>query len=551
MRTHYRIGGTSSAIAMVIASQTAAAQTTLDRVDPAKIEAKETRDAKPAADVSPPTSAPASAPAGPAATPVTVGAITLTGLEVLRPSDFADIFDLYVGRTLSPGALAGLTDALVERARARGFVLASATIPAQPLTAGILRVEINEGRLDAVRLRGGTNSAVEAALRPLVGRGPVRLTELERRLLIAGDIDGIWLRRSRVVEEGGRRILEVDIRPDRFAATLGLDNSGSRPIGPIQADMVLRASQLLAPDDLLTITQLLTPTEPAEFGYLRARYSKRVSPAGTELAISASLARTQPGSYLSGRGIEGTSWTLRAEALHPLLRRRDASLWLSGELGLRRIRQDRFDLLARRDRLTVARVGVNGFAQVAGGRLRAGATLSQGLDLFDATRFGDPLASRRDADGTFTAVGTWGDWTRAITATLTGHVAVASQLAAQPLLVSEEVGLGGGSFLRAYDYSERSGDRGTMASAELRWVPVPQLSLMRKPQLYAFVDGGRVTNLRGGFGSGTLFSAGVGVRTAVARLADLDVGYAVPLSGPRYDVGRSTPVVNLRLSLRL
>ena len=207
-------------------------------------------------------------------------------------------------------------------------------------------------------------------------------------------------------------------------------------------------------------------------------------------------------------------------------------------------------MLARRDRLTVARVGLNGFADWAGGRLRSSATLSQGLDLFDATRAGDPLASRRDADGTFTTVAFSADWTRPIVGRLSGQLAVASQIAFQPLLVSEEVGLGGSEFLRAYDYSERSGDQGTMISGELRWSIPGNVAFARKPILYGFVDSGSVTNLRGGFGGGTLVSVGGGVRSRLGEILDADVGVAVPLSGERYDSGNADPVVNFRLTRR-
>ncbi len=540
-------------VAMAAASllpSTAGAQTILDRVDPTRIEQSVPRQAKPASnDTLPPPVAQPTATAGGGA-PITVGAITLAGLEALRPSDFADVFGLYTGRTLSPGALAGLVDAVTRRMRERGYVFATAYIPPQPLTAGILRIAVDEGHVAAVRLVGQQNKAVAAALAPLVGKGPVRYPDLERRLLIAGDIDGIWVHRSRVVREGAANILEVTVAADRVAGSVGIDNSGSRPIGPVQADLTVTIAQVLADDDSVTFTEVLTPGEPSEFGYLRLRYAKRVSPAGTEVSASGSFARTRPGAYLLPRDIEGTSWSGRVDVLQPLLRRRTTSLWLSGSLGVRDVAQDRRDRLARRDRLTVARVGINGFTPFAGGRLRGSAVLSRGLDLLDATAPGDPLASRRDANGTFTTIALTGDWTRSITDYLTSRIAVSTQFADQPLLVSEEVGLGGGDFLRAYDYSERSGDQGTMMSWEMRWALGPRLGPLQRPVLYGFLDGGRVTNLRDGFGSGSLFSTGGGLRSGISKLFDADVSMAVPLSGPRYDSGSDDPVMNFRLSRR-
>ena len=60
-------------------------------------------------------------------------------------------------------------------------------------------------------------------------------------------------------------------------------------------------------------------------------------------------------------------------------------------------------------------------------------------------------------------------------------------------------------------------------------------------------DGGRVTNLSGGFGSGSLASGGAGIRADVSRTIDANVELAVPLTGPRYETGGADPRLNLRV----
>lgn len=538
------------AAALMTWSGAASAQTQLDRVDPARIEQQLPADPAPPPDASTVPQPGAPAPRLGVSRQVTVGAIVLEGLEALRPSEFADLFERYVGLTLSPDELGGLVDAIAKRARDRGYVLATASIPPQPVAAGVLRVRVDEGRIDEIRLAGGDNASARRSLAPLAGAGPVRLADLERRLLIAGDIDGVTVRRTRFLQEGGRNILVVDLAQQRVTGLVGLANDGSRPIGPVQADARIRINRLLASDDVLALSVYATPFQPDEFLFGSARYTKRVTNGGTELSINGTISATQPGAYLQSRDLEGRRWTAGLGLLHPLQRRRDTSLWLEGSLSVRRTEQDRRDVLTRRDRLTVARGGLYGFSQLAGGRLRVNATVARGLDLFDATRAGDPLASRRDADGEFTAAYLWTDWTGPVAAGFTANVAVAAQVADQPLLSSEEVGLGGGAFLRGYDYGERSGDQGAMVSAELRRQLAKRIGLVRRPELYAFVDGGRVTNLREGFGTGTLFSAGGGVRFNLTGRLTADVGLAVPLSGERYDSGNSDPVVNFRILKR-
>lgn len=540
----------ATGVACLFAAQSVAAQTILDRVDPSKVEPSASAPAPRAEDPRVDLGGTVMKAAATLDRSVFVGAITIAGLERLHAADFADLIIAHVGRTLTPIELARLADLVAERARARGYVFAQATIPPQSVTAGVLRVSLDEGQIDELRIRGAENRALRAALSPLVGSGPVTIDALERRLLIAGDVDGMWLRRSQFVREGARGILVVDAVRDRVGASVGIDNSGSRAIGPIQGDLTVRYSQLFADDDLVTFTALATPAEPREFGYARLRYGKRIAADGTEVAASVSYSRALPGSYLRSRNIEGRSWTAGLNALHPLLRRRQNSLWVEGSLGIRTVEQSRAGIQVRRDRLTVGRVGAYGFAATPGGRVRTSITFSQGLGLFDATRRGDPLASRDDASGRFSSVALTASWTMTPVGGFSAQVDVASQIAAQPLLVSEESGLGGGSFLRGYDYSERIGDDAAMASMELRYDLAKTAGPLFRPQVYGFFDGGVVRNLRGGSGGGSLFSTGAGFRTGITRTATADLGIAVPLSGMRYDSSNRAPLVNFRLTKR-
>ena len=529
-------------------AQVAAAQTTLDHVDPTRVEA--TLPGAPAAVATlPETTTAAPTPVAGVAT-VTVGAITLSGLQAMHPSDFADIFATYVGRTLSPIALAGLADAIADRARRRGYLFVAVTIPPQQLDAGLLRLVVDEGRVDEVRVTGTANRAVRAALAPLVGTGPVTADQVQRRLLLAGDVPGLSLRRTRLLREGDRDVLVVEVDTKRVSGVVALDDFGSRPIGPVRLTAVATVAQLIADDDAVTFTVATTPFQPRELGYGAVRYTKRVSSDGTEVSAGFSYAAVHPGSYLADRDIDGRSWTAQAAVSRPLLRRRGASLWLQASFDVRSVRQHWAGELARRDRLSVARVRLYGYTLLFGGVLQASATANQGVDLFGATRAGDPLASRDDADGRFTSLALAADWTGPLYGRLGATLSVAGQVAGEPLLVSEEIGLGGGQFLRPYDYSERSGDDGVAGSVELHYPVVRRAGVLRDASVYGFVGGGSVSNLRDGYGGGSLFTAGGGVRSSFGASLAADAGVAFPLSGPRYDSGTRDPVLNLQLSKR-
>jgi len=472
---------------------------------------------------------------------VMLGAVTIAGLQVLRPADFADIIEKYVGRFASTTDLSALANNIADRARARGYAFATAQIMPQQIKAGVIVVSVDEGRIDALRLEGTDLPAVRRVLAPLANGAPVTAAEVERRLLIAGDIDGVLIKSSRYVREGDRGILVVRAAGDGISGRIGFENAGTKPLGPEQASVEIDVRRLLLDDDSLTLSYVGTPAEPDELNFVRGRYAAGINRSGTRLVASASYSRTHPGAYLRPLDIDGMSWQASLGVQHPLARNRSRSIWINASIDIRDIVQASRNLRVRHDRLTVARIGLYGYRPLLGGRVRVNALLSQGLDLFSATQAGDPLASRLDADGSFTSFNIWADWTRALGGGFSVRTAFDAQIASQALLVSEEMGLGGTSFVRGYDWSERSGDQGIAGMIELRYDIDRPLKLAKSVQLYAFVDGGHVGNLAGGTGGGSLASAGGGVRTSITHKLNFSIEAAVPLSGARYDTQDETP----------
>ncbi len=541
-----RLQLTSGMLTFLLLANPAYGQSVLDRVDPGRAEERAREKATERRDDQLSNVEPTSTQE-PDQIEIAVGAIDLTGLEALPRADFTGILEDYIGRTLTGSDLAQLVERLATRARAT-YPLASAHIEPQALRAGVLRVEIDEGRIDRIRLDGSRNSSILQALSPLISDRPVTRAELERRLLVAGDIDGATLGEARIMREDGMNILVVETQYQAVQGQITLDNDSSDPLGPVELFGNVRINGILSDDDTLQLFALDTVPQVGELAFGRLRYGKRVSASGTELSVSGSYSRSAPGAYLESLAIEGASWGASLGLLHPLSRSRRASLWLDAAIAYRELRQDREDILVRKDRLRTVSAGLYGYADAAGGRLRANATLTQGLDVFGATREGDPLASREDADGSYTSLAFFADWSKAIVGDFGMKLAVRTQVSTQPLLISEEMGLGGETFVRGYDYSERSGDQAVAAYGELNHIwrngPKPLNGL----EVYGFVDGGKTTNFDHGYGSGKLFSSGGGFRADVDRNTDASIEVAVPLSGERYDTDDTSPKVRFSVS---
>lgn len=538
------------ALIMMAAGAPAAGQSTLDRVDPSKVEQYEDRERTPstAEDLIAP-SIPQQAPASGTAA-VRIGGVYIAGLVALRQTDFTDVIDDYLGKTATSEELAALTDRIAVRARNKGYGLATARIDPQPLKAGILEIVVDEGVIDEVLVEGSTNAAVRDTLAPLASGAPVRIEDLERRLLLAGDIAGVRIGKSRVVQRDGRRYLIVEASRKSVTGWAGLDNDGTSTLGPVAANVTVDLNGLASSADSLRLTAYNTVFEPQELGFARARYTSRVHPSGTELSLTGSWSRSEPGAFLKSAAIVGKSWFGSVGVAQPLLRRRSASLWFNGSLDVRNVRQHRAGVHVRRDRLTILRAGIYANIALLGGRLRSSTAVSRGIGAFDATGRADPLASRFDADGQFTAATIWADWTSRRHGGFSLNIAALGQLADGPLLLTEELGLGGSRFLRAYDYSERSGDQGIMGSVEARYDIDGLIARDRGVQAYAFADGGRVTNLGRGSGGGSLASAGGGIRAGILPFTSAGVEIAVPLTGARYDSGNSHPRIRFSITRR-
>lgn len=532
-----------------LATYPLAAQDALDRTNP-QTQANRDEQAPPAADqvrieVLPVLDNPLAAAGGPV---LDVGAIVVDGLVALRQSDFSPVVEPFAGRPLDRAELGRLTDAIAARAREEGYVLATAWIPEQTLAGGMLRVRIEEGRIDAVRIEGSDDPVIRRQLERLVGRGPVTLAALQREVLLADDLPGVWIRGTRFERDGERRILVVDAGRNDFGGSVLATTDGTKPLGPIRARIDLDANGLISARDRVDLSFSATPLDPDELAFFSARYSVVINDAGTTVGAFGSYSRTEPGAYLAGRELQGEAWQGGIRIRHPVMRTQQRSLWLEASAELQDLSQDNFGTLARHDRIALARLGFYGFAPLAGGNFQGRVTISQGIPTFGATPTGSTLASRFDAEPDFTTLSWWLNWRRGIAPRVSLQLASIGQLSTAPLLVGETFSLGGTQFLRGYDFAQSVGDEGAAGLAEVRYDWPRALGAVRSVQLYAFADAGTVSNIAAGRGSETLASSGAGLRADITRELDLDVEIAVPLSEDRYDTGDKTPRINVRVS---
>lgn len=473
-----------------------------------------------------------------------IGAVNVEGASSLPREVFAPAISDYLGKQASMQDLQGLAKAVASVARDRGYVFATAIIPPQTIDAGMVTVRIDDGDIALVRVTGSRSTRLQRTLDLIVGRG-VRREVLERQLLLAGDIPGIEIVTTRLMHEDIGNVLVVEVRESRGNGFAGLDNYGSRELGPVRARLRYDFIGLADDSDVLSVQVVATPVDPRQLAYLSVRYAASLGTGGTQVAVTGVLGRAQP----SNSGVKSTSSFVSVSVSTPLKRANDVSIWANAELGVLRVDGTSNGVPDQRDSMAVATGWLYATARTGRGRLSGALGLARGFGLGGTTASGDPLASRIDASGVFTKGFFWLDWVQPLGRGLAIKLAANGQLADRPLLAAQEIGLGGPSFGRAFDFSERFGDSGFMASGELRWRVQKPVGWIDWVEPFAFVDAGRVWNLEDGFGGGDLKSAGAGVRAALGKL-QLSVEAAVPVTSVSSSTGNKAPRVNVSIGRR-
>ena len=482
--------------------------------------------AQTAADITPPTLAPDTRPL--------TGAVVFTGAPGLGAPEGADRLTVTLRGVEVEGAFPAMAEAHrtaearltgrvipvsevfsaaqdLEAAYAEaGFVLARVVLPAQELRdGGTLRLAVVDGFVEAIE-----DEAVPAPVRariaevtsPLAGQRSLRLREIERALLIAGDTFGLALDSALAQGEvpgATRLVLGGDFRP--VTGFVGIDTSYGSDLGGFSLDSGIEFNGLLG---------------MAETIYLRASGNPSSSGTSGGLVSSTPRMRTLAAGVLAPFGTSGLTWnfeltesrtTPRTDGVpttstfdraafrlaYPLVRSRALTVTARASLDVQRDRQDALApdggrLPLYRDSLRVFRLAA-GMTQTRteGGVYALDAIASIGLDAFGARRGTPDLPlSREGARADFAKLELSGRAVRPLGERLVLALSGRAQTAfGRPLLKSEQIGFATTSELSGFATGSVTGDSGVVFRGELR-APVQTERLPALVTPYAFAASG-------------------------------------------------------------
>ena len=469
--------------------------------------------------------------------------IALQGATAYTEEELAPLYAGLIGREVSLAEIFALADRITVKYRNDGYILSRAIIPAQEIEDGIVTLLVVEGYIDALTIEGGrarTQERLRAMLAPVLQSVPLRMADLENALLLTRDLPGITVRniiRPSETAFGAADLHLIVTEETDFGGQIQADNRGSRYVGPLQISALAQTGNLFGRHDRLSLQAVtaLHSRDDRELDYLGLFYSEPLGGRGTTFFLSGSLSFTEPGLTLSQFDIRGKSRNFGMGITHPLIRTRGTHLNISAQFdAVNTQRRDNISTDITRDRLRVLRAGLNGhhydgFSGVTAGQLQ----FSKGMDVFGATESGTPNMTRPRGRSDFFKLTGQVSRLQRVTDNIQFFGALTGQKSAHMLLSSEEFGIGGANFGRAYDSSEITGEDGFAVKAELRRLDPVQIDGIRHSQIYAFYDIGKTFDRDSNIlrdRKRSLASAGIGFSATAARNISFSAEIAKPLT---------------------
>jgi hemolysin activation/secretion protein len=463
-------------------------------------------------------------------------AVSVSGARAIPSEQIARVYQPFLGKKVSQADLASIATAISDLYREAGYHLSRAIVPPQDIRAGRVRVEVIEGSISEVALKGDADRfGVRPMLNPVLTERPSRLKTLERQLLLINDGPGVRIADSALEEIGvatGNFRLIVELKTWPIYTSFGLDNLGSSAVGPWQTYATAAFNSYLMPGDTMVANLSTIATDPRELAFGRLAYDVPVGTDGVRLGATALYSDVRPGDNrsLSNTHTRTDSYELRG-SLVPLMSQR-STLTLTAAAGFSDVSESSSSGAIYNDHIRTVSVTADYRLQdQLGGTNYLTLTGRQGLNILGASHLGDDLLSRDGASGKFSVLDLWFTRYQTLSDAWSLKISAASQFASTVLLTSQQFYLGGAAFGRGYGSAEISGDNGIAGSLELRFDHHLNYAYLKGYQLYGFVDSGAAWNSGYNLADGlSLTSVGAGVRFDLGGELRADIAVAVPLS---------------------
>ena len=411
-----------------------------------------------------------------------------------------------VGKQITVAQVFEFADALQQIYAKAGYTLARVVILPQEFEGATrIKLRVVDGfveRFDLDALPWPVQHRVGDVLAPLQGKTHLQQSELERRLLIAGEAPGLVLNATFAPgKEVGGSVLVLSGRYRPVSLSLYMDNDMPVVFGTGQGVATASTNSLLGLGEQLTVTTAGLPDKDfdSEFPtrrYLGGIFSIPIGIDGWKFEVGGTDGITTPriDPTAGTKGIYNEGY---AKLSYELLKRRDYELIINERLDAANEEIESIasplPLPLSEDRVRALRTGADGIWRLreSGTTIFYGANYSHGLDALGARTAADatPLLplSRQGADAVFDKLDGHIEIDQALQQDFFVNLYAAGQDSFhRAMLTSEQYDVDGSKLLSGFTAGSLPGDTAWVTRAELgRNITPPSGSVIWMPYLFA------------------------------------------------------------------
>ncbi|MBF4556796.1 ShlB/FhaC/HecB family hemolysin secretion/activation protein [Pseudomonas sp. p50] len=239
-------------------------------------------------------------------TRVNLKTVQIEGGTIYPLSELATLYQPLLGHETSLADLIEATRSITRRYQQDGYLLSYAFLPQQTFSNGVARVVLVEGYIKDYQLQGDVGR-VKGLLDKLVAKlqaeRPLTRKTFERYTTLMSRIPGVTLQ-AQVPPPGttdGAAYLVAQASRKPFTSTLSTTENNRNSL---QALLGVSSNSQTAMGEQLSLSGLFPPGDDHE-RYYRLDYNQFLNAEGTQLALSASRYRADPGTnVLTDNGLE-------------------------------------------------------------------------------------------------------------------------------------------------------------------------------------------------------------------------------------------------------
>ena len=428
-----------------------------------------------------------------------VQGIQIKGATQYSEDTLKEFYIDLIGKEVTLADVYQIENKITHKYRQDGFILSRALIPEQRIQGGVVVIQVIEGYISEIVVEGGGNveKRIRQYLHKILEKNPVNIKELEKYLLLVNDLPGISIESilQPSDEDPGASNLVAIVSKDLIDGSARYDNYGSHYVGPTRGSFDINLNSFLGLGEKLSLNFLLA-SPASELKYSQVAISVPVGHDGFSIDFKASQGPSEPDDDLAVLETETDSTSQTVLGYLPVIRSRNFNLTF--DAGYTRTRTDvsvlKVDFII--DRVKAFHLkGTVDFLDDFGGSNKISLQAKRGYDFAQTTDEGSLLSSRPEAHPSFITYKGEIERNQNLQNYLEGlNLAFLClwQYSDEPLLSSEEFGVGGRTIGRGFDAGEILGDKGYAVSAELQY-SIPNLWGLSS-HMYAFYHMGKVWN---------------------------------------------------------